>query len=147
MTLLKQRNKSGEAFIESEEILRREDGKLAQAIIKLRQHNKRLTRRMQLRPHVRVIDYSLASATQLALWHCSGFQTGRKAAYTLGLSERSWYYGRALLMVARLHDGREFRTNDPAQIVARLNTAVEKYEKEPQVLYARVPKSRRPRGQ
>jgi hypothetical protein len=98
-----------------------------------------------MKPHVRIVTQSVAAARLLALWHCTGYMTGRKASYTFGMSERTWYYARALCMVARIHDGLRFKTEDPEEIERALGIAQRKCELDPTLLYLRVPWSKRPK--
>lgn len=144
MTILKQRNKAGEAYTNSETILHNEES-LMVAVAKLREANNYLTRRMQLQPHIRLVQQSLALARLLALWHCAGFRTGKRAAVSMGMSEHGWYHGRALLMVGLVYGKDGFTTSDPTEIETALKVAIERIQAKPNLFYSRLPMSRRPR--
>jgi hypothetical protein len=139
--ILKQRNKSGEAFTLSENILHDAES-LAVAVGQLRTANNFLTRQQQLQPHVRIMLNALSNARLLALWHCTGYATGRRAALTNGMSEHAFYYGRALCRAAMVHDGKRFTT---AEIETALGVAVERCKAKPILLHKWLPLSRRPR--
>src|SRR5687768_8302865 len=142
--LLSNRKKTSEAYVNSEKILHDNDH-LSTAVAKLRQANNYLTRRMQLQANVRMVQQSLALARLLALWHCGGFRTGKRAALSMGMTEHGWYHGRALLMAALIYDNNGFTTNDPNEIEQALTVAVERIEKKPSLFLTRLPLSRRPR--
>jgi hypothetical protein len=142
--ILKQRNKSGEVYAISEQFAHVNEA-LTITVAKLRHENNLLRRKAQMKPQIRIIHQSAAAARLLALWHCTGYMTGRKAAYSFGMSERTWYYARALCMVARIHDGVKFKTDDPAELEKALGVAFKKCEADPSLLYMRVPLSKRPK--
>jgi hypothetical protein len=144
MTILKQRNKTGEVYAISEQLAHVNEA-LTVTVAKLRHENNHLRRKAQLKPHVRIITQSVAAARLLALWHCTGYMTGRKAAYSFGMSERTWYYARALCMVARIHDGVKFKTENPEEIERALAVAEQKCTFDPSLLELRLPLSKRPK--
>ncbi len=61
-----------------------------------------------------------------------------------GMSNHLWHYGRALLQVARVwgqgHEG--WLSDDASEIETALKVAVEKCEKNSEILLARLPQSR-----
>lgn len=144
MTILRQRNKAGEAYLLSEELAHVNEA-LTITVAKLRHENNHLRRKAQMKPNVRIVTQSVAAARLLALWHCTGYMTGRKAAYSFGMSERTWYYARALCMVARVHDGLRFKTDDPEELENALRLAEAKATLDPSMLFLRVPLSKRPK--
>jgi hypothetical protein len=144
MTILKQRNKAGEVYAISEQLAHVNEA-LTITVAKLRHENNHLRRKAQLKPHVRIITQSAAAARLLALWHCTGYLTGRKAAYSFGMSERTWYHARALCMVGRIHDGNRFVTEDPEQIERALALAEQKCTQDPSFLLLRLPQSKQPK--
>jgi hypothetical protein len=111
-------------------------------VAKLTNENHYLRRGNRVKPHVRIVLRARASATLLALWDRSGYRTGRKAAFANGMSDRTWYAARALLMMARVHDGRGFTCSDPAEIEARLDSALARAIDDPDLLNKRMPLSR-----
>jgi len=92
----------------------------------LQKENHYLRRGNRVAPHMRLVQRAYAGAQLLAVWHCAGYRTGRKAALANGMSDRTWYAARALLMLARVHDGRAFTMSDPAEIEPRLKAATER---------------------
>lgn len=132
------------SFGDSETILNRSES-LAIAMAQLQAANNYLTRQQQLKPHVRIVLNALASARLLALWHCTGYLCGRRAALSFGMSEHKFYYGRAMLCAAQVYvRGTGFTTTDPAHIEDNLSTALEVCLVRPRALYKYVPPSRRP---
>jgi hypothetical protein len=142
--ILKQRNKAGEAYLISEQLAHANEA-LTITVTKLRHENNLLRRKAQMKPNVRIVTQAVAAARLLALWHCTGYMTGRKAAYSFGMSERTWYYARALCMVARVHDGLKWKTEDPEEIERGLKMAEAKATLDPSILFLRVPLSKRPK--
>lgn len=139
------RPKSEPVITQLSEDLFHENSTLQEKVARLQQENHYLRRANKVRPHLRLIVRAEAAAKTLALWHCSGYRTGRRAALELGMPERTWFAGRALLMVARLHDGREWVSDDAATIAGRIAGAVEFCKKTPESLVYRLPKSKRPK--
>jgi hypothetical protein len=86
-----------------------------------------------------------ASAELLALWHLTGFRTGKRAAKSLGMSEYTWYHARAFCMLGLVHDGRGFTSNDPEEIARCLAVAAERLADKPQAINRYLPASRRVR--
>jgi len=144
MKILKKRSSNPEPF-EAAERLAQEVDQLTVAVAKLRAENNALRRRAKLQPHIRIVQQAAPAARLLALWHCAGYRTGRMTALSFGMPERTWFYARALLIVARVHDGRAFTTTDPAEIERALALAVKRCEKDPAILLTRLPLSRRPK--
>jgi hypothetical protein len=77
----------------------------------------------------------------LALWHCAG----RSATFAAGMSQDTFYAGRALLVLAGVHDGKRWVTTDPAVIESRLQGAVEMARKNAAHLVRNMPPSKRPK--
>jgi len=143
MTILKQRNGSAPYSV-SEEIAHSEDS-LAVKIAKLQSHNNFLTRRMQLQPHVRVRETVKASAELLALWHATGYRTGKRACLSMGMSEYTWYHSRAFCMLGLIWSRTGWTTSDPDEITAGLRLACERLTKDSNALNRYLPMSRRVR--
>lgn len=143
MKILKKRISSPQPFEVAEQLAREVD-QLTVAVAKLRAENNDLRRRTKLQPHIRVVQQAAAAARLLALWYCAGYRTGRMTALSFGMPERTWFYARALLMVARVHTGRAFTTTDPAEIERALALAIKRCEKDPDILMMRLPLSRQP---
>jgi hypothetical protein len=118
---------------------------LVAKVAQLKKENHYLRRGNRIMPHVRIVQRAYAGAQMLALWHCGGYRTGRKAAMLNGMSDRTWYAARALLMVGRVHNGRSFTTDEPSELETALLSAVKRSEMDPGLLHARLPRSRRPK--
>lgn len=114
---------------------------LAVRVAQLQAANNYLTRANLVKPRVRIVLQARASADLLALWHLAGFRTGRIAAYQMGMSDRRWHYGRALLQVARVYDT-EWLTDSPVAIENALSVATKRCVENPDVLLLRLPMSR-----
>ncbi len=119
--------------------------KLAVAVAQLRSENNFLRRKLKVRPQTRMLQQAAAGARLLALWHCTGYRTGRMTALSFGMSERTWFAARALCLAARIHDGIAFTTDEPNDIEKRLALALAKCEQNISCLVSRLPLSRRPR--
>jgi len=143
-SLLKPRSAAGDHFAVSEQIAQAIEP-LTVAVAKLRSENNFLRRKAKLQPHVRVAHQAGAAARLLALWHCTGYRTGRRAALSFGMSDRTWFHAKALCMVARIHDGNQFTTTNPTEIEQALAVAVQKCERDPNTLILRLPASRKPK--
>lgn len=143
MTILKQRSNI-EPYAISEEITHSPDSLIIK-VKQLQKVNGFLSRKLQLQPEVRVSLTVSVAAELLALWHLTGFRTGKRAAKSLGMSEYTWYHARAFCMLGLVHDGRSFTSNDPTEIAAGLAVAAERLATKPQALNRYLPPSRRVR--
>jgi hypothetical protein len=148
--LLKRRGGQGDPFVVSEliadnEQLESENEALTIKVARLQKENQYLRRVNNVRPHLKLVVRAQAAAQLLALWHCAGYRTGRPSAFAMGMSNDTWYAGRALLQVARVWDRQGWTTDDPATIEARLKTAVERCKDRPDLLGYHLPKSKRPK--
>jgi hypothetical protein len=150
LNLLRKRGVHVDPFIISEMIadneeLEAENESLIVKVGKLQRENHYLRRINKVRPHLKLIVRAQAAAQLLALWHCAGYRTGRPSALAMGMSNDTWYAGRALLQVARVWADSGWTTDDPAIIEARLKTAVERCKDRPDLLGYRIPLSKRPK--
>jgi hypothetical protein len=143
MTILKQRNQS-EPYAISEQIAHSADS-LTVKVAQLQRHNNFLTRKMQLQPSVRVRETAKASAELLALWHLTGYRTGKRASLSMGMSEYTWYHARAFCMLGLIHSKNGFTTDDANEIATGLKVAAERLAKDPNALNRYLPSSRRVR--
>src|SRR5687768_2418748 len=84
----------------SEHLIHIDDLKIAK--LKLQNENHYLRRANRVRPHLKLVLLAEAAALMLAVWHLAGYRTGRKSSRDNGMTERTWFAGRALLMAARL---------------------------------------------
>ncbi len=133
-------------WLERCEALAQQNERLTVKVAALVQQNGYLRKANKVRPHVKLVEKANAAAKLLALWHCSGWLTGRESCTTYGMKESAFYAGRALLMLANLHDGANWLTDDADQIEARLTWALAYARKEPSALALNMPNSRRPRA-
>lgn len=118
--------------------------RLAAEVGALRAENRRL-RRMAKRAgrYLRIARRAHLDALQLYHAAASGVPVGRmEASKTLGVSVRRWYWARALAMLARVHDGRDWLDLDGAIVVKRLSEATARVEAEGiELLISRLPRS------
>lgn len=121
-----------------------QDG-LAIEVAKLRAENNYLVRVNKVRPHLRPVIRAEAGAHLMAKWHLAGWRTGRMACKSYGMSERTWFYARALLIVARVHDYNGWTCDDLPTIVRAIVSSVDYCTKHPEALLLRVPLSKRPK--
>lgn len=129
----------------SRELARNEDRLTVQAA-KLQQENHYLRRANRVRPHLKIVLRAEAAARLLAMWHCAGYLTSRRSCLSFDMSERSFFAGRALLMVARIHDGAKWLVEDPEVIESKMRFASAHCRKHPHSLALRMPLSRRPKS-
>jgi len=143
MNLLSKRSAAGESFDISQQIAQATEP-LAIKVAQLKKANNYLSRANKVKPRLRIVLQASGAADLLALWHLAGYRTGRIACQSYGMPDRVWHYGRALLQVARMWGyGREgWLSDDAAEIEIALRVAVEKCERNPEILIARLPISR-----
>ena len=75
----------------------------------------------------RQLKTALDAAQYLILSHITGDPTSRDECIADGMPRSHWYWGRALLMDSRIHDGRNFLTDNPKQIHAAIDRALSRY--------------------
>lgn len=114
-------------------------------VARLQKENHYLRRVTQMKPQMRLVVRRPLPAQLLALWHCAGLRTGRKASFQAGMSQDTFYAGRALLMLAGVHDGQRWVTTEPAVIESRLQGAIDLARKNPAHLVRNMPPSKRPK--
>ena len=131
------------AFTQISEQLQLDD--LKNAVLKLKNENHYLRRANRVRPHLKLVLRAEAAALMLSIWHLAGYRTGRMASRAHGMTERTWFAGRALLLAARLWDD-GFTTDDPDTIQTRIAATVERAKREPSVIGYRIPKGKRPKA-
>jgi len=112
---------------------------------KLQAENHYLRRANRVQPHKRLVLRAKVAADILVVLHLAGYRTGRNAAEEAGVSQDSWFAGRALLLAARLWDS-GLTTTDCALIEARLSAAYQRAMTDPSTLAYRIPLSKRPKG-
>lgn len=135
-----------QAFITTSQQLAQSDDKLIIKSAKLQRENHYLRRINKVRPHLKLVVRAEAAAQLLALWHIAGYLTSRYACMSFGMSERTYYAGKALLVAARVHNGQRWTVSNPEAIEARIRTTVERCRKSPEILAWRMPLSKRPKA-
>lgn len=138
-------NRADPAFTETTELISREESSLAHKVAKLTAENHYLRRSNRVRPHLRIVLRAEESARTLALWHCSGYRTGRKAAFLNGMSNTSFFTGRALLELAGVHNGRAWTIDNPDLIERKIANAADYAKRSPAALIANMPPSKQPK--
>lgn len=128
----------------SEQLAQLDDLKIAK--LKLQNENHYLRRGNRVRPHLKLVLRAEAAALMLAVWHLAGYRTGRKASRAHGMTERTWFAGRALLLAARVWDKDGFTTDDADTIQTRIKATVERAKRDPSVIGYRIPKVKRPKA-
>jgi hypothetical protein len=140
------KSKTDDRFTTVSRDLARSDDRLTVQATKLQQENHYLRRANRVRPHLKIVLRAEAAARLLALWHCAGYLTSRRACLSFGMSERSFFAGRAFLIVARIHDGAKWLAEDPEVIESKMRFAAAHCRKHPHSLALRMPLSRRPKS-
>lgn len=95
---------------------------------KLSKENSRLRR--QLRESSRdaqILRRAVDAAQYLAMMHLAGQPISRAVCTADGMKRSEWYWGRALLRDAGVHDGQEFTTDNIEAINAGIGRAVSCY--------------------
>ncbi len=75
----------------------------------------------------RQLKTALDAAHYLVLSHLAGDPTSRDECIADGMPRSHWYWGRALLMDSRVHNGREFVTNNADEINAAISRSLSRY--------------------
>lgn len=120
------------------------NNKLLEVVRQLQAENRKLRRLTHLRPHVRVVRKAHETALKLAALHMSGLRTGRRVATsTGGVSERNFFYARAMLELAGLYANGQVVSEDPDYIENNLAAAARSAERDFGLLLRRIPPSRR----
>ena len=138
------RSKDDTEWAELCESLAAQNERLLTQAAALIQQNGYLRKANKVRPHVKMVEKAKASAKLLALWHVAGWLTGRDSCLSYGMSNSYFYAGRALLVLANVHNGEHWETNDATEIEERLRMAGEYASKRPDLLAANMPNSKRP---
>lgn len=118
--------------------------RLQEMVRQLQAENHKLRRLTHLRPHVRIVRRAHETALKLAALHLAGLRTGRRAAIsTGGVSERYYFYARAMLELAGLYASGRIISDDPQHIENNLLAAAKSAERDFHLLWRRLPPSRR----
>ena len=108
---------------------------------KLRQENRQLRRRLR-DGELPVLRSAVADALLLGALHFAGQYTSRRAVAGI-MSEHRWWQARALLLLARVHDGQRITVGTPEEFERAVDVARQRVEREGLVvLRVRLPLSR-----
>jgi len=86
--------------------------------------------RRQLRENCResqILRRALDAAQFMAITHLAGQSASRAACMADGMRMRHWYWGRALLMDARVHNGKRLTTANIDEVNEGIRRAVARY--------------------
>ena len=89
----------------------------------LRAENRRLRKMKVNSGRGRILNRAFDDATAMLAWRFAGFSISRDSCRGLGISERRWEWARALLIVARIHDGSDITEPDFDAALTRLAAA------------------------
>ena len=94
----------------------------------LRAENRRLRKLKRNAGRGRILERAMADATALLAWRFAGYSISRAKARDLGITERRWEWARALLQVARVHDGADITDPDFDAALRKLAAAHDRIE-------------------
>lgn len=102
----------------------KETDRLRAESARLRAENRHLRRRLADRD-LRLLRHARRDALYLAALHFAGCPTTRRASVDVGLTERRWHWGMALLRTARVHNGLDWTGDTPIEVETAIGAAVE----------------------
>lgn len=106
-------------------------------LLRLREENSRLRKALRINGrHSRRIQRAYDAALLLATWHVGHLPTSRDFARTMGMPQRQWENGMALLRLARVVNGRRWRVHDLAAIEYALQRARDRAVETPDAYFA-----------
>lgn len=94
----------------------------------LRAENRRLRKLKRNAGRGRILERAMADATAMLAWRFAGYSISRAKARDLGITERRWEWARALLLVARVHDGGDVTEPDFDAALRKLAAAHDRIE-------------------
>lgn len=94
----------------------------------LRAENRRLRKLKRNAGRGRILERAMADATAMLAWRFAGYAISRAKARDLGITERRWEWARALLQVARIHDGNDVTEPDFDAALRKLAAAHDRIE-------------------
>lgn len=145
LTGRERRNAQVESALARAETIAHQAGKLEEIARRYQAENHKLRRAYHMQPHSRIVTAAYESARKLAALHLAGLRTGRRVATQYGISERYFWWGRALCELASIYVNGEFTTSDTEIIEGNLQAAMRSAERDFWLLVRRVPPSRRPK--
>lgn len=102
--------------------------RLATENAQLRAENRRLRKLKVNAGRGRILERAMADATAMLAWRFAGYSISRAKARDLGITERRWEWARALLLVARIHDGNDVTEPDFDAALRKLAAAHDRIE-------------------
>ncbi len=138
--------RTDQAFVQVSEQLAKTIDALTVKVAKLQGENHYLRSANRVQPHLRLVLRAEVAAHLIAMWHLAGYRVGRQACFQNGMTNDSWFAGRALLMAARIWVGDGFVTDDPVTIEERIRVTVERAKRDPSAIAFRIPISKRPKS-
>jgi len=121
-------------------------GRLAERSRQWSVENARLRRLTDVDERVRIVRRAQDAALKIAVLHLNQVRTSREVVCRLGgISERYYFWARALLELAGVFAKGEFTTDDADLIENNLKTAARAAEAKFHLLTRRMPASRRPK--
>jgi hypothetical protein len=146
LTRRKQRQEEVELILDRAEQAAAQVSKLQELVRQIQAENRKLRRLTHMQESVRIVRKAHEAALKLAAMHLAGMKTGRKSARKAGsISERTFFYARALLELASVYADGEFVTDDVDLIESNLRAAARSAERDFHLLWRRLPPSRRPK--
>ena len=113
----------------------------------LRSENRYLRKVTKDSAHGRLLRRTHTDAQQLIVWRFAGFPISRPAAHEQGMTRRRWQWSRALLMLARVHNGEDIITCNFDEAISQLAATVAKLERDGlELLRLKLPISARKAG-
>ena len=94
----------------------------------LRAENRRLRKLKRNAGRGRILERAMADATAMLAWRFAEYSISRAKARDLGITERRWEWARALLLVARIHDGNDVTEPDFDAALRKLAAAHDRIE-------------------
>ena len=94
----------------------------------LRAENRRLRKMTVNAGRGRILARAMDDATAMLAWRFAGYSISRDSCERLGIGDRRWEWARALLMVARVHDGADVTEPDFDAALRRLAAAHDRLE-------------------
>ena len=94
----------------------------------LRAENRRLRKLKRNAGRGRILERAMADATAMLAWRFAGYSISRAKTRDLGITERRWEWARALLLVARIHDGNDVTEPDFDAALRKLAAAHDRIE-------------------
>ena len=130
-----------QVVLEAYQRVKSENDALRVQVGRLQEENHRLRRRLKEKSYrYRLLREAYENALLMVAFAGVGLPISRRAMAAYGMSQRKWQRARALLLVSRLFNGRRLMVDDQELIVERLNSVVERCERDDTSLRIRMPR-------